>query len=141
VPDNDFDSYFGHDTSQYAETEKSRGPPSFIGTFDPKNLFADPVLPLIDEAIIKRMSSPKSVPSSVETSPRLIPGALSPGIYVDRPFVTARPSPLKKALKIEPGKEGLVGGPSVRAPPKHREGEEVEVPMSPESVFQYYEAT
>ena len=60
--------------------------------------------------------------------------------YIDRSFTPERPNPLKDELKIDPpGKERQVEVPAVRTPLRHREGEEIEVPMSPESVLQFYE--
>ncbi|KAI0256435.1 hypothetical protein BJV78DRAFT_1278922 [Lactifluus subvellereus] len=137
VPDNDFDSRFGGPTSTYGETEKM-GPPVFIDALDPHNPFADPVLPPIDETVIKRVGSPDSEHSTPETSPRHSPGALSTAgaDYIDRSFAV-RPSPLKKTLTIGPGEGYPVENRTGRTSLKHREGEELEVPMSPESVHSY----
>jgi hypothetical protein len=139
VPDNNFDSYFGDATSTYGEKEKMIGPFVIIDAFDPHNPFADPVLPPIDETVIKRVGSPDSEHSSPEMSPRHSPGALltAGADYIDRPFAPVRPSPLKKTFTIEPD-EHPVEHRAVRTPLKHREGEEVEVPMSPDSVHSYY---
>jgi hypothetical protein len=139
VPDSDFDSHFGNPTSEYGDSEKNMGPPAIIGTRNRTDPFADPAFYPIDENTIKRMDSADTVHSSSKGLPRDIPHALLPRVadYVDRPIAPVRPSRLKMELRTQQSEETLVEGP-VRTPLKHREGEALEVPVSPESVLQYY---
>jgi hypothetical protein len=142
VPDSDFDSYFGSRTSEYGDSEKNMGPPAIIDARNLTDPFADPVFNPINENEIKRKGGTDNVRRSAERLPRDIPRALLPGgaDYVDRPVAPVRPSPLKMELRTQSSSETLVEG-SVREPLQHREGEEMEVPMSPYSILRYYEAT
>jgi len=144
VPDKDFDSYYGGSSSrvQSAITEKSEVPSTIIEALDSDNPFVDPVLPPIDETRNRRALDRSEKGDSVRevSSPRSS-SALSSGFsdYVDRSFTPKRPNPPKDELKIEPNKERKVDALLVRTPLSHREGEEIEVPMSPDSMLRFYE--
>jgi hypothetical protein len=151
VPDNNFDSYFRYlpSRSQSAVTEKNRvlSTVPIIEPLDPKNPFADPVLPRIDETRRSQRDRDRfdRADSVREVSPFRSPSMLSPGFsdYIDRSFAPNLPHPLKDELKIDTGQERRVEVPAVRTPPTHREGEEIEVPMSPDlspdSVLHFYD--
>ncbi|KAI0295876.1 hypothetical protein B0F90DRAFT_1637285, partial [Multifurca ochricompacta] len=72
VPDGEFDNYYSEPVCRYenvTDPEKSINgpvkhegavPSAIIEALDPRNPFADPVLPPIDETLIKRVNSPDS---------------------------------------------------------------------------------
>jgi len=111
---------------------------------DPRDPFADPVQPPIEEEnIIKRVHSPDSEYDSGYPSPHHTPRALSPVAidYVDRTLLAEQakassPGPaLTQGEQSRPSEQG-----SARLQPTHREGEELEVPMSARStILRYYE--
>jgi len=83
MPPNDFDSHYGAEVSKNAELTdaemRNNGIwPSITESADPRNPFADPVLPP-DEFIIKRVNSTGSdYYISAGQSPYFTPRALSP---------------------------------------------------------------
>ncbi|KAH9986752.1 hypothetical protein BJV74DRAFT_796723 [Russula compacta] len=148
--DGNFDDYYSDAAtirSMSVEAEKGTNYPNehgitlsaFFDKGDPLDPFADPVLPPIDEAIIKRVDSPDSGRSSADLPLHDLPDMLSPVAVDDfEPSVLPeRRNPLNPALVQ--GEARLQQGPIARMPLKHREGEEIEVPMSPFSVLRYYE--
>jgi hypothetical protein len=144
VAETDFDDYYSEsvtEDSKYANAEKGGGHPNGHGAADPRNPFEDPVLPPIDEAIIKRVHSPDSdAYDSASSSPNHTPGTLSPvaADYVDRSVLPEQPSLHRAPAQGETRPERI---PKMPIPLKHREGEAVEVPMSPDSVLMYYDGT
>jgi hypothetical protein len=146
VPDKDFDSYYGGPSSrvQSGITEKSEVPSTIIEALDSDNPFVDPVLPPIDETRNRRaLDRSEKADSARDVSSPRSSSALSSGFsdYVDRSFTPKRPNPPKlpkDELKIEPNKERKVDVLLVRTPLSHREGEEIEVPMSPDSMLRFY---
>jgi len=155
VAENDFDDYYSESVtehSKYATAEKGGGHPNGRGAADPSGImegadprdpFEDPVLPhYIDEAIIKRVHSPDSdAYDSASSSPNHTPGTLSPvtADYVDRSVLPEQPSPQDRAPAQ--GETRAERSLKMPIPLKHREGEAVEVPMSPDSVLMYYDGT
>jgi len=145
VASNDFDDYYGSAVAIITDREKglkknypnSRAPalpPGIIETDDP---FSDPVLPPIDEAIVKRVHSPDSEYSSAHSSPHHEPRPLTPvaADYVDRSVLPEPPSPQDPLPVPWPTQDE---GSVMQMALKHREHEEIEVPTSPGSVLQYY---
>jgi len=106
VASSDFDSYYGE-----AVTGNSKGDvenlkrndtflTSITETADPRNPFADPVLPPIDESIIKRANSPDSDYISADQSPNRAPRTLSflpTDYYFDGSFLPDPSSPVDSA--------------------------------------------
>jgi hypothetical protein len=91
VASSDFDCYYGAAVTKNLkcpDEEKRRNEAilSITESADPRNPFADPVLPPIDESIIKRVRSPDSDYRSADQSPHRTHRALSPmpADYVDR---------------------------------------------------------
>ena len=91
--------------------------------------------------MIKRVDKPDSARSSAGLPPHELPDMLSLSPVVVDDFgpsvLPERRNPLKPALVQK--EAGLQQGPLARMPLKHREGKEIEVPMSPFSVLRYYE--
>lgn len=83
---------------------------------DPRNPFADPVLPPIDEFIIRRVHSPDSDCISADQSPHSTPRPLSPisADYVDRSILPDPPSP-PDPVRAQ-GEARLGHGPAVQIP-------------------------
>jgi hypothetical protein len=103
LPPNDFDSHYGAAVSKnadFTDAEKMNNGiwPSISESADPRNPFADPVLPP-DEFIIKRVHRPDSdYYISADPSPHFAPRALSP-IPADDESVLSDPlSPLGPAV-------------------------------------------
>jgi len=110
---------------------------TFIKTVDPQDPFMDPVLFSVDEDTIERAHGPDSEHSSVFPSPHLAPRTPSAVAmdHVDRkvlPEQTRSSVPTRAQGEARPQQ-----GPAVRKSLKHREGEEIEVPMSPRSILYY----
>jgi hypothetical protein len=148
--DGDFDDYYSDVAtirSMSVGAEKGMNHPdehgvtlsAFFDKGDPLDPFADPVLPPIDEAMIKRVDSPDSGRCSADLPLHDLPDLLSPVAVddFDPSVLPERRNPLNPALVQ--GEARLQQGPVARMPLKHREGEEIEVPMSPFSVLRYYE--
>lgn len=87
---------------------------SITESADPRNPFADPVLPRIDESIIRRVGSPDSDYISVDRSshshraPRTISFSPTDYYYIDGSFLPEPSSPLGSVLSqdqtnLEPG--------------------------------------
>jgi len=94
--DFNFDSYYGaavtmNPKSNFVEKRNDAILSSITETADARNPFADPVLPRIDEPIIKSVHSPDS-----DQSPHRAPQAPSvvPTDYIDRSFLPEPSSPL-----------------------------------------------
>lgn len=104
---NDFDSHYGTaviKNSDFADPEKRNNIifPSITESADPRNPFADPVLPP-EESIIKRVRSPDSdYYISADQSPRRTPRALSPipVDYIDESVLSDPLSPLGPAVRM-----------------------------------------
>ncbi|KAH9163931.1 hypothetical protein EDB89DRAFT_2078399 [Lactarius sanguifluus] len=142
LPDGEFDSYYNDaagERSWYA-AEKNGG---IIEAPDARNPFADPVLPPIDEAMIRRVRSPDS---SERGSSRGSPRSLSPvpGDY------NAGPRAVPLSLKMQKGQlersreEADLGDESaaqISPTPTHRSGERMELPQTPVSALRYFEAS
>jgi hypothetical protein len=101
VASSDFiDHYGAAETKSSESTDAEKRNEAILSSIteaaDPRNPFADPVLPPIDESIIRRMHSPDSDYNSSDQSPHRIPRALSPipADYVDRSFLPDPPSPV-----------------------------------------------
>jgi hypothetical protein len=150
VAETDFDDYYSEAVTEHSNAEKDGGLPNGRGAADPsgiteaadaRNPFEDPVPPpYIDEAIIKRVHSPDSdAYDSASSSPNHTPGTLSPvaADYVDRSVLPEQPSLQDRAPAQ--GETRSERSPKMPIPLKHREGEAVEVPMSPDSVLMYYD--
>ncbi len=134
LPDGDFDSYYDDAAGQhswYPHAAEKNG--AIIEAVNPRNPFADPVLPPIDEAVIRRVRSPDSERSSSRASPR----SLSPvaGDYADLPRAMPpsslgtqwgpfEPSEAEVDLEDEPAAQ-------ISPAPTHREGERMELPHTP----------
>ncbi|KAI9457101.1 hypothetical protein BJY52DRAFT_522120 [Lactarius psammicola] len=142
VPDGDFDSYYDGAESQHswvnhAAAEKKDGG-AIIEPFDPRNPFADPVLPPIDEAVIRRVRSPDSERSSSRATPR----ALSPvpGDYPDlRAVPPSQGTQRGQRVELSEAETDLVDEPAaqISPAPTHREGERMELPHTPLSARRY----
>ncbi|KAH9012904.1 hypothetical protein EDB85DRAFT_1900043 [Lactarius pseudohatsudake] len=143
LPDGEFDSYYDDATSErsWYATEKKSG--RVIEAPDTRNPFADPVLPPIDEAVIRRVRSPDP---SERSSSRGSPRSLSPvpGNY------NAGPRAVPLSLKTQKGQlelsreEADLGDESaaqISPTPTHRSGERMELPQSPVSAHRYFEAS
>ena len=150
--DGDFDDYYSDAAtirSMSVGAEKSADHPdehgvtlsAYFDKGDPLDPFADPVLPPVDEAMIKRVDSPDSGRSSADLPLQDLHDMLSLSpVTVDNfepPVFPERRNPLNP--RLVQGEARLQQGPVARMPLKHREGEEIEVPMSPFSVLRYYE--
>lgn len=83
VASNDFDNYYGDAVTGNAngDVERRNDDAAFLSslteTADPRNPFADPVLPPIDESIIRRADSPDSDYISADQPPTRAPSILS----------------------------------------------------------------
>ncbi|KAH8994661.1 hypothetical protein EDB86DRAFT_3167243 [Lactarius hatsudake] len=143
LPDGEFDSYYDDATSErsWYAVEKKSG--RVIEAPDGRNPFADPVLPPIDEAVIRRVRSPDS---SERSSSRGTPRSLSPvpGEY------NAGPRAVPLSLKTQKGQlersreEADLGDESaaqISPTPTHRSGERMELPQTPVSAHRYFEAS
>ncbi|KAH9010008.1 hypothetical protein EDB85DRAFT_2240731 [Lactarius pseudohatsudake] len=143
LPDGEFDSYYDDATSErsWYATEKKSG--RVIEAPDTRNPFADPVLPPIDEAVIRRVRSPDP---SERSSSRGSPRSLSPvpGNY------NAGPRAVPLSLKTQKGQlelsreEADLGDESaaqISPTPTHRSGERMELPQTPVSAHRYFEAS
>jgi hypothetical protein len=104
VASSDFDRYYGaavnpEPRSDDVEKRNDAVFSSIIETADPRNPFADPVLPPIDESVIKRVRSPDSDYNLADQSPHRIPRALSPmpTDYIDMYFLPEPSSPIDPA--------------------------------------------
>ena len=104
---NDFDCYYGEAVTKNPkcdDVEKRNNPFPFLSsiteTADPRNPFADPILPPIDESIIRRVGGPDPDYISVDRSSHPVPGtqSLSPGYYLDRSFLPEPSSSLDYVL-------------------------------------------
>jgi hypothetical protein len=107
VASNDFDSHYGNAVignpeSDDVEKRNNAFLSSITETADPRNPFADPVLPRVDESIIRRVGSPDSDFISVDrpfhpAPPR--PLSFSPtDFFIDRSFLPEPSSPLDSVL-------------------------------------------
>ena len=103
VASSDFDCYYGEavtgnlNTKSDVERRNDAFLSSITETADPRNPFADPVLPPINESIIKRVDSPASDYISAHQSPYPTPRMLSfipTDYYIDRCFLPEPSSPL-----------------------------------------------
>jgi hypothetical protein len=111
---------------------------------DLRDPFADPMqTPIEEETIIKRVHSPDSEYDSAYPSPHHTPRALSPVAmdYVDRTLLAEQAKASSPGPTLAQGEQSRPSeqGPA-RLQPTHREGEELEVPMSARStILRYYE--
>ncbi len=104
VVSSDFGRYYGATVSPepgFDDIEKRNDaiPSSVIETADPRNPFADPVLPPMDESVIRRVRSPDSDYDLADQSHHRIPRALSPmpTDYIDMYFLPEPSSPINPA--------------------------------------------
>jgi hypothetical protein len=116
---NDFDCYYGAAVTKNpkcgdAEKRSDAILSSITESADPRNPFADPVLPPIDESIIKRVYSPDSDYNCADQSPHPTPRVLSPmpADYVNRSILPDPPSLLDPARAQ--GEARLEKGPAVQ---------------------------
>ena len=113
VASSDFDFHYGDAVTENPESdhdvEKRHNAflSSITETADPRNPFADPVLPPIDESLIRRVGSPDSDYISVDRSSHRAPPvprtvSISPtdntDHYIDRSFLPEPSSPLDSVL-------------------------------------------
>jgi hypothetical protein len=105
VASSDFDSYYGEavtgNTNRDVEKRNDAFLSSITETADPRNPFADPVLPPIDESIIRRVDSPDSDYISVDQSPRRAPSTMSftpTDYFIYRSFLPEPSSPLDERI-------------------------------------------
>jgi hypothetical protein len=83
VASSDFDRYYGEAVTgnSKSDVENLKRNDTFFSsiteTADPRNPFADPVLPHIDESIIRRVGSPESDYISADQSPHPAPRTMS----------------------------------------------------------------
>jgi hypothetical protein len=107
VASSDFDLYYGEavTTGRNPKRDVERNDAflsSITETADPRNPFADPVLPPINESIIRRVDSPDSDYISADQSPHPPPRTLSfsdffpADYYIDTSFLPEPSSPLDK---------------------------------------------
>ena len=158
VADSDFEPYYGDTVTKqpkHADAEKKQSAhrnehdaalqsSAISGTIpDPRDPFVDPVLLPIDEeeeeeGIIKRVHSPDSEYGTANALPHHGLRTLSPVAldYVDRSLMAGSAAPaLAQGEQTRPSEQG-----PARTQPTHREGEELEVPMSARStILRYYE--
>ena len=105
LPSSDFDCYYGEAVTGNSKCDVERRNDTFLSSFaetaDARNPFADPVLPPIDESIIKRVLTPDSDYISADQSSYRTPRTLSfmpTDYYIDRSFLPEPSSPLDPAL-------------------------------------------
>jgi len=125
VPDGDFDSYYD-DAAWHSHTaEKKNGAIIFE-----RHLFVGPVLPPMDEAMIKRVRNPDSERSLSRASPRTLSPtagdhadlrAVSPSLGTQR-----GPSETETEADLEDNPDA-----QIFLVPTHREGEKMELPQTP----------
>ena len=166
VADSDFEPYYGDaKPPKYADAEKKQEAhrnehdaavhsSAISGAMpDPRDPFVDP-LPLPneeeeeereeeEEAIIKRVHSPDSEYGPANQLPHHGLRTLSPValVYVDRSLMAEQAIASSPARALAQGEQTRPSeqGPA-RTQPTHREGEELEVPMSARStILRYYE--
>lgn len=83
VASSDFDDYYGEAVTgnTKGDVERRNDDAAFLSsiteTADPRNPFADPILPPIDESIIRRVDSPDSDYISADQPPPRAPSVLS----------------------------------------------------------------
>ena len=107
VAASDFDCYYGEavTTGRNPKCDVEKRNDAFFSsiteTADPRNPFADPVLPHINESIIKRVGSPDSDYISADQSPHPAPRRAATALsfiptdyYIDRSFLPEPSSPL-----------------------------------------------
>ena len=90
VASNDFDCYYGESVTRNPKSDVEKSNDAFSSiteTADPRNSFADPVLPRINESITKRVDSPDSDYISADQSSHPAPRMLSMDYYTDRSFL------------------------------------------------------
>ena len=105
LPPSDFDCHYGAEVIKNGDCTDAEKPnngiwPSITESADPRNPFADPVLPP-DESIIKRVHSPDSdYYISADQSPHRTPRALSPmpADDIDESILSDPLSPLGPAV-------------------------------------------
>jgi hypothetical protein len=100
VASNDFDFYYGgavtRDSRRGVGERNNAFLSSITETADPRNPFADPVLPPIDESIIKRVGSPDSdyISASHHRAPRRSLSFVPTDHDIDGSFLPEPSSPL-----------------------------------------------
>jgi hypothetical protein len=103
VASSDFDRYYGAavTTGKNPKRDVEKRNDAFFSsiseTADPRNPFADPVLPPVNESILKRVDSPDSDYISADRSPHPAPRTLSfipTDYYIDSSFLPEPSSPL-----------------------------------------------
>lgn len=103
VASSDFDCYYGEAVTRNPKSDVEKRNDAFLSsiteTADPRNPFADPVLPPMDKSIIRpgRVGSPDSDYISADQSPHPAPRTLSflpTDYYIDRSFLPEPSSPL-----------------------------------------------
>jgi len=130
VPSNDFDCHYGKAviSNPKCDGEKRNDPflTSITEAADPRNPFADPVLPPIDESIIKHVPSPDtdyiSADQSAHRTPRT-PSLMPTEYYIDGSFLLEPFSPLDSVFTQD--ETHLERGPAVQMqskPPRNRGG-------------------
>jgi hypothetical protein len=120
VASSDFDCYYGEavtSNTKCDDVEKRKYPLlSITETADPRNPFADPILPPIDESIIRRAGSPDSDYISVDRSshpaPRDAQSFPPTDYYLDRSFLP-EPSSLQDSV-LSQDETHLEQGPAVQ---------------------------
>lgn len=104
VASNDFDRYYvttGRNPKRDVEKRNDAFLSSIIETADPRNPFADPVLPHTSESMIKRVDSPVSANHSPHPAPPML--SFHPtDYYIDRSFLHEPSGPLDE-MYLEQG--------------------------------------
>jgi hypothetical protein len=97
VASNDFDWYYGEAVTGNSRRDVVRRNDSFLTsiteTADPRNPFADPVLPPIDESIVERVNSPGSDHISADQSPHRTLSFSPTAYYINWSFFPEPSSP------------------------------------------------
>lgn len=140
VFDGDFDSYYDDAASERSwnplTAEKKNG--AALGELG--SPFADPVLPPIDEAMIRSTRTPDSERSLSRASPRA-PSPIS-GDYAGMRAVSASLGTQQWPYQVNGAEVDLDDRSAQISPlPTHREGERMELPQSPLSIHRYYSST
>lgn len=148
----EYDDYYGDAAikqSNYDDVEEGTHraalPPCGVAKLaeDPDDYFKYPAFPPNDVTIIKRVHSPDSDPEcfSAYSSPHQTPRSLSPMPmdYVDRSVLSEEASSPDSARAQDEARMEHEQDEVELTPPKLRGDEEMEVPMSANSIFGYYE--
>ena len=119
VASSDFDCYYGEAVTRNPECDVEKRNNAFLSSIteaaDPRNPFADPVLPPIDESIIRHVDSPDSDYISAAQSPHRATRTLSfdsflptdyyfDSSFLSEPLSPLDPAPTQDVMHSDPGR-------------------------------------